>query len=151
MDRHIFLDLEGTIIDSWDNRVPVNLSKIKSFLEQNNIKEVNIFSFAIHNEDDLTEFCRDDFKGWLEEILNVKIVSHPTVEDMCKAVLQHVGINWSTHELISVWTKLRSFQDFCQACFKDSSCTLIDDVVPNMTQVFHDINLVIKTINVDTI
>ena len=151
MKQHFFLDLEGTIIDSWDNRVFVNYSRVKDFLSQRMIKEVNIFSFAIWNEKDLNVFNQKDFKGWLEDALEVKIVSTPTVEDIKKVVQHHRGINWETHELISVWGKLRSFQDFCIACFENCSCTLLDDAVPNMTQVMHDSNLVIKTIDVETI
>lgn len=54
---HVYLDIEGTIIDSFSNPVYLvdNLNKIKSFLKEkdDSIYAVHFFSFAIHDDADI--------------------------------------------------------------------------------------------------
>ena len=54
---HVYLDIEGTIIDSFSNPVYLvdNLHKIKTFLKakDESISDVKFFSFAIHDEADV--------------------------------------------------------------------------------------------------
>ena len=65
MDKIIWLDLEETIISSWADFLSfsynciINEKKIRKFLRDNNIKEVNVFSFAIWNDKDKEVFVKD--------------------------------------------------------------------------------------------
>ena len=60
--RLVWLDLEGTIIESWYNTKLINIEKIKDLLDRFGVTEIGIFSFAIYNQTDITKF-NDEVKG----------------------------------------------------------------------------------------
>ena len=67
-NTHVYLDIEGTIIDSFSNPIYLadNLSKIKTFLKSTDLTSVRFFSFAIHDDADISlyegillDICRE--------------------------------------------------------------------------------------------
>lgn len=84
-ETHLFLDLEGTVItpvlDGWHNTEILNLDKIKDVIWKEQPLTVSIFSFALHNEFDLSAFnCRIRLE--LERELGVDFARVPLVRDI---------------------------------------------------------------------
>ena len=52
----LFLDLEDTIIESWNDPFLINVEKIKEWLKCHSFKEIRLFSFAVHDNRDITIF-----------------------------------------------------------------------------------------------
>lgn len=150
MKTHFWLDLEETIINSWDDPRLCNVSKLKKLLSENSVNQVSIFSFAIWNQKDKKEFF-NNLKEPIERALDVNISVVPTQEEILKDVVKFTGCKWELHELSSVWGKHRSFFDFCQFNFSNAKCVLVDDAVPNMVLVNKDKNLTMELINVTKI
>jgi hypothetical protein len=152
MDSHWFLDLEETIINSWHDQRLCNVSKIKKLLKNNFVENISIFSFAIWNEKDRQEFI-SSLKDPIQRALDVNIGNIPTQEEILKDIVKFTGCKWELQELscVCVWGKHRLFLDFCQFNFKNTTCVLVDDVVPNLTFINKDINLTVDLINVNTL
>lgn len=148
MNTCVFLDLEETIIDSWESGNLVNVQVIKDYLEKNNIKEVGIFSFAIYNDRDLDIFSRDH-KTAIERVLNVTISTVISVEQMLKLDTAFTGLFFeSVSDFISIRGKKDAFINFVNGNVKFDKAILIDDVVPNMSIKYHDVNAEIELVNV---
>lgn len=148
MNTCVFLDLEETIIDSWHSGLLVNVQVLRDFLEKNNVTEVGIFSFAVYNDRDLEIFNRDH-KPFIERALNVTITSCVTVEQMMKKDTAFTGIFFdNVSDFISVRGKKDAFINFVNGNVKFDKAMLIDDVVPNMTVRFNDLNKEIELVNV---
>lgn len=152
-----YLDLEGTIIDVFDSGHLMNVDKIRAILKGYGVKEVGIFSFAILHDAD-----RQDFYARLapsiEEALGVKIIVAPTIHDMMRNDFNISGTYWDIKNGVemSEWMSLRgkaeSFRMWAlQQGKQGDNFVLIDDVVPNMTIVYEDIELTMKFINIDKV
>lgn len=143
----VFLDLEQTIILSWEDPELCNVEKISSLLIATNIKSVSIFSFAIWNEDDKKHF---DFtlRPLIETALKVRVDSWPSVDDMRREIMHKLGTDWDQHEFISVWGKSRAFFDWCRMMVKENAL-LIDDVVDDEILMNNRTGFAISTMNVD--
>jgi hypothetical protein len=151
MEHNIFLDLEETIIESWQNPVLVNSSRMKDWLEDKRVTEIGIFSFAILNEADLHVFNKD-IKPMLETRLAVTISKVFTVEEVCLIIRKNFGAFWEPDEIPLIWGKTKAFVDVCTATMpRGSTCVLIDDVVDDMSIHNTTKDLIIKTINIKTI
>ena len=50
---NLYLDLEQTVIDSWDSGLLINSTTVKDWLERLAVKEVSVFSFAVWNEQEI--------------------------------------------------------------------------------------------------
>lgn len=147
MERKFFLDLEETMVESWDDARVCNLGKLKSFFKNNDVKNIHMFSFAIWNQADKETFLTK-FKPFLEEVFDVNIESVPTLEEILGDVKAHNKSEWDLIDLSVVWGKHRSFVDFCTLNFTNAICVLLDDAVPNQTVLVRDFNLQIEIINV---
>ena len=79
MPTKIFLDLEGTVIDTWDDRNLCNIERVKAFL--GDTEEVHIFSAAIWDDKDKRTFA-EEIKPALEQALDVSIMTWPSMEDV---------------------------------------------------------------------
>jgi hypothetical protein len=132
-----FIDLEQTIIESWQAPDLINVQRIRSFLEQNNADEVRIFSFAIWNEIDKHRF-NDDIKPRIEDALGLPVMSWPSVQDMMRADFDHTGDRWEKGHEVSEFIQLRgkehAFFNFVCNQYNFTRAVLIDDVVPDMTR-----------------
>lgn len=150
MQKFVFLDLEGTIIDTWDNHEMGNIQKVRQWLKNENVKAAGIFSFAVDNEKDKADFKNAFVFKALEEALGVMFTRIVTVEEVRHAIMMKNRVKledlWEVKQL---WGKERGFIDFCFQHFNDCECVLLDDLVNDMTVTFTRKNLTVRTVNVD--
>lgn len=150
MKKIVFLDLEETVIRSWGDPTLVNKDWIQYLLHQEQVQEVHIFSFAIFNQADKDRFSQQ-IKPFLENALEVRIRSWVSIAEINKIIRSFTSVVLEDWELTDVWGKMRAFQDYCRAQYKDTECVLIDDVVPNSTFLLSDDKLTIRTIKAPAI
>lgn len=150
MDKFVWLDLEGTVIATWDDPELGNIQKVRQWLKNEGAKAVGIFSFAIDDDKDKTYFKNSFTLKALEQALGVMITRIVTVEEVRHAIMLKNKVKleglWEVKQL---WSKERGFIDFCFQHFKDCECVLLDDLVNDMTMTFERKNLTIRTVNVD--
>ena len=73
---NLFLDIEGTLIESMDDQTPtIYFEKIREFVKSN-CKTVWIFSYAIYNEEDMPE----NLLKFFQESFGVEIIIVPKME-----------------------------------------------------------------------
>jgi hypothetical protein len=154
MKKVLWLDLEETIIQSWDNPVliPQNVVNIRRFITSHNITEVFIFSFAIWDKKDAAFFRESGMKHEIEQVLGVRILSWPSIGEMRDMVFVAERIQYdSDHEFTSLNGKLFSFIKLgTWVAFPGIHSILIDDTVPNMDIDLPDMDKKISLISVDT-
>ena len=131
-----WLDLEQTIIASWDDVFLINVGSIKEFLKDRGITEVGIFSFAIYNEADKEEFQKN-VKPIIERALGVTVILWPSVRDMIRIDKQYTGDHFDSenevHDYIQFRGKKDGFINYINATCNFDTAILIDDVVPDLT------------------
>jgi hypothetical protein len=129
--NNVFLDLEQTVLSSWDEGVLVNKTKVHDFLKEQKATGFHVFSFAVWNDDDVNEFNRR-FKTFLENALDCKVLSCFSCADFRKADTELTGVRFDDlTDFISVRGKVGAFQSWCELNFSGQSNVLVDDVVPN--------------------
>ena len=122
-----FFDLEETVIECWSNPILCNKDKIISFIQQNNVEEVHIFSAAIWDDRDKSIFEKT-LKSWLEDTFNIKILSWPSMTEVWKETQWKICKFENVQEIIAMIGKKRMFEDWCKIKHhKDSHCILLDD------------------------
>lgn len=142
----LFLDLEDTVIDNWDDFmfIPSKCEKIRNYIKNNDIAEVIIFSFAIDDEKD-EEIFKRQHRGDLERVLGVKVGLVVTSNDV-KRITGHKLL----HEL-KYFGKQISFLHYIDTIKNDNTdYVLIDDMVENLTLTYNDSNNKVALINIDT-
>jgi hypothetical protein len=119
--RHLFLDLEDTVITpvqvSWAFWDPINMAKVRGFIEWWAPTTVNLFSFAVHGERDLKGFD-NHVRPYLERDLGVSISLVPTTDDVilgacCRQMKLHrervdfddMSGFWSKHQAFRLFVK----------------------------------------------
>lgn len=130
----LFLDLEDTIIESWDNPVLMNVEKIREWIESHSFSEIRLFSFAVHCDRDIHIF-ETQMREAIERVLNIKI--HPQVfatGNHYKEIGKHFKESITHNELFEVIGKYRSFIAWCNIHFKENHCVLLDDAFDDETQ-----------------
>jgi FMN phosphatase YigB (HAD superfamily) len=148
MDKVWVFDLEETVIQSWDNPVLCNVDRVRTFIKDNNIKDVHIFSAAIWNEQDKHHF-EVKLKSFLENAFEINIVSWPSMEDAWKNSHWHGTFFEGVCELLTLIGKKRLFEDWCMwNALAGSHCVLLDDSFGNTVLTNYDTNIVIETVDV---
>lgn len=161
---HIFLDLEDTVIapvlNGWSNAELINFPKIKFMLEELNptyhLQEVSIFSFAIHNDYELSHFNTFVAPALRKELGITAFSRIPTVDGAIRTAcarsmrLHSERIDFS--DLVDFWGKGRAFQDYIRYNYDRPNCVpqtfvLIDDAVQNETLILPNKNKV-RTIRI---
>ena len=148
----IWLDLEATIIESWENPHICNLREVGKFLDDYKCKEIRIFSFAVWNDKDKQEFA-NYHQGIIERALEVKVMQCPSLDDMIRQILVGQKVHPSfigpedRMEFINIWGKGRTFFDWCRLKATENSI-LLDDVVENEVLIVRDTGLLFETVNV---
>lgn len=149
-----FLDLEQTIIESWDHPDLINVVKIDKWLKQNKVNEVSIFSFAIWNDKDKQHF-NDVIKPTIEDALGVRVMTWPSVQDMMRIDFNHTGIRFEEGHAVSEFIQLRGkeqgFFNFVCNQYDFDRAVLIDDVVPDMTRTHRTKGWSVEFWNVDNL
>lgn len=146
----IFLDLEETVIDSWQSGMLIRSSQVRDFLKEQNATNVTIFSFAVWDSNDQQVFDKQHRRA-LQKSLDTGIVLVPTVQDFMAADTKLTGVNWhgDVTEFICLRGKVGAFINWCKLHHPTTNCLLVDDIVPNMDIIDHDTNTTIKFINVN--
>jgi hypothetical protein len=151
MDKRfrVFLDLEETVIDSWDSGLLTNVSRIQSFLKEQDASSVTIFSFAVWNAGDQKTF-EARLRAPLETALGCRIDSCPSVADFMAVDASVTGVHWGNDlcEFVSMRGKFGSFMSWCRQHHPTENCVLVDDVVQNIDVVNRDTSTVIRFLNV---
>ena len=149
-----FIDLEQTIIESWQAPDLINVQRIRSWLEVEKADEIRIFSFAIWNEIDKQRF-NDEIKTRIEDALGLPVMSWPSVQDMMKADFRHTGIRFETGHEVSEFIQLRgkkdAFMHFVFDQYDFHRAVLIDDVVPDLTVAHRKKGWSVELWNVDSL
>lgn len=144
----VFVDLEETLIQSWDNPLLCNLQKLRAWFKAAKVTDVHLFSFAVWNEGDRDHFIRH-FQPSIEDAFEIKFKTVHTVEDFMKADTKRTGVRFDNlTEFILIRGKVGALQSWCGVNHPRGCSVLIDDVVPNMTIHDEDQDLLLKFINV---
>lgn len=142
--KTVFLDLEKTIIYSWDDPMSINEDIIKDQLRNINPDRIGIYSFAIYTEEDKEIFFRT-MKEEIENIFQCKIDSNLifTVQEIADTIGKKK--NQDVQSFIKSYGKQKSFQEFINQKFAEGEFILIDDLVDNLA--FFENKLHIQFIN----
>lgn len=151
MSLKIFLDLEETIIESWDNPLLTNISKVKAFIhnqqKEKEFKVISIFSFAIWNDIDRAVF-HQSIKDSIETALDVRVEQVISVKQISELFNKVHKLHLSTTDVISILGKSNAFFEWCK--FSETlNCCLIDDVVANEILFNKDSGRLLETININ--
>lgn len=147
----VFLDLEQTVIDNWDSGMLINSTAVRGFLAEHQVKQFDVFSFAVWNQPDLDTFERLHRRA-LERSLDATVQTVPTVEQM---MLADTGLTGVVFENVSDFIGLRgkpmAFVNWCRVNHPGENCLLLDDIVPNIDVVDRDRDVTVRLVNVDVL
>lgn len=145
-NKKFFFDLEQTLISIWGDPVISNRQWVTELIAAEGVKDISIFSFACWHDKDRDHF-NSTMKEWLEDVFGFQIVSVPTVEDIARVVRKVNCCDFHIHDIISLWGKQRSFEDFVLfSRERDTEFVLVDDAVPNKVVDFPDLEITIRFI-----
>lgn len=149
--KKLFLDLEGTLIESWHNPtfMSENIKSIKDFIKIHSIKDATLFSMAVTNQKECVEF-NSFLKNEIESLLGVNLIVCP-FENFVKVIVEKHGLIISDFrdslELFPFNIKEQVFIEFSKIIgISGNSFFLFDDLVNN--QQIEINNVLIKTIKV---
>jgi hypothetical protein len=138
--KHCWFDLEDTIItpvlSGWQNCEAINVDKMRRFIADNKFDRINLFSFAIDDDDDLAKFNQIT-KPHLEATFGFKLSATPTMQDIASTCCAEMNLkNTNVNEVRDFWSKHQSFRLYCKRWFSrsfrhghDVHVTLVDDMV----------------------
>ena len=146
----VFLDLEETVITSWDEGLLCNASRVREFLAEQKATNFTVFSFAVWNDRDKADFERLH-RRVLERALDCTVLACPSVEDFMQADTELTGVQFdSVTDFIGIRGKVGAFTSWAR--FHElGNALLVDDVVPNLDVVNRDTGEVTRFINVKDI
>lgn len=154
VNKHLFVDLEETLIDSWESGQLGPKGKVWSLLDTHfgrdrPVTNATVWSFAVWDQKDVDHF-NNNFKTWLENQFNLRFVDVVTTAEMVVVCKNHLGWNHlDTTELIQLLGKERSLEIWLKNHnYRDCEVVLLDDVVENKTVHFHDKNLTLNFVKV---
>lgn len=150
---NVFLDLEGTIIDTWGSNETLqrHVEPIKLFLQMSKVTQIQIFSFAIYNVQDQDQFI-DRLKGGLEKTLGVEIIKWPNMIQMMSVDMRVRSTRLDDiHEFVLLRGKEGAFESWATRHHAGETSILIDDVVANRHLVDRDTDTTIWFTNVKTL
>jgi hypothetical protein len=150
----VFLDLEDTIITSWEDKVLINVDAIHAWLDSrlDDHRTIQIFSFAIWDDKDKKHFVDSGMKTMIEKALNVEVTEWLSIEEMQQIVEEWSGIRFLDRlDFMQLHGKHWSFIKVCLAREQNHRCILVDDAVPHRTTFDHTRQLTIELLPVQTI
>jgi len=160
LSKHLFVDLERTLIDTWGtntlgpkHRVVELLAEHFEHSRHNRPLDATVWSFAIWDDRDRIIF-NTETKFWLEDEFNLNFVDVITVKEMIDAVCELKGFNLQKIDLwdfCPMWGKDRSLEDWIKLKareFANKHIVLLDDMVGNRTVNIHDTNTRIDFVKV---
>ena len=149
MKRILFLDLENTLIDAWENRsICSNWRIIKNWIHSTKWDMIHVFSYAIWNNTDQLTF-NNELRPWLEETFDIKFNPVILTVDMMRIICaHHLKIVMNKDDFFSFMKKEIAFRIICEDKFKGYECILLDDMVKDSILTLNDPHTVIQTFNV---
>lgn len=157
MKKILLLDLEGTVIDEWfpANLLMYHIEYIKPLIASSNFDKVGIFTYAIHNTEELGQFITE-IKPGLEAALNT------TISDNWVMHKRLVYDLMRTHTTLKGMT-MSDFDDFfmdkgatiarlaMMGAFQEMDVTIVDDCVVDSTLTVPKFNTKVSLINVKSL
>ena len=135
MKNTLWFDLEETLIDSMDNPLElVNQEKVKFLLESYKDYEIGIFSFAIWDDRDVTNF-NNSSRIFIEKIHDITISKVVTKRQMFEEIKKSKSLNIDFMDFNDIWNKEQAFLDYIRAT-SDSKNILVDDMVEDSNHFF---------------
>lgn len=144
----LFLDLEETLIESWDDPRLCKPAKVSGLLEKHfgkdrDITPASLWSFAVWHQADVDHFNKH-FRDFLQNTFSISFGDHIlTMQEMCENSRQFKG--WShldATEFSQLFGKDVSLEHWAKMKdIRDSEIILLDDTVENKSIRFHDRNL----------
>ena len=138
--RHLFLDLEDTVITpvlgSWAFCDPINTSKVRGFIELWCPTTLNVFSFALNDARDVRGFDKH-VRPFLERDLGVRISLVPTEDEIISACCRQMKLHRERvdfSEMSAFWSKHQAFRLYVKdlagsGVLGGGAVGLIDDAV----------------------
>ena len=142
--KHIFLDIEKTLIESIEEPIAINHDVISNLL--NGQKNIFIFTFGIWDDEELQR--KKFIINHIEEAHNIKVVDVWHKQRVLEAVRASLKCKVDEWDLSPLFGKGDSFVHTCKQFFNGCECTLIDDLVENCSLEFPDRNLKINMLKV---
>ena len=149
--KKLFLDLEGTLIESWHSPVFLseNIELIKFFIKAHKIKEATLFSMATTNSKECEEFNKF-LKNEIESLLNIKLIVDP-FESFIKVIVEKHGLITTSFrdslDLFPLNIKEQVFIEFAKIMGNSGDTFFLFDDLVNNQQVEIN-NILISTIKV---
>lgn len=148
----IFLDLELTVIHSWEDPVLLmfNFEKIRGILPEN--AHVGLMSWAVWDKKDKDKF-NQSLRGEIEDALGIKFSDELlwSMDDWCSELAKNSVKKLTREDLFDCFTKheVLFMMSRCHPAFRNSNVQLIDDTVEHML-FWHSTatNCACKTLNV---
>lgn len=130
---NVWLDLEDTIITTWAEGVLLRPSRIKQWLDEQGVKDIHIWSFAIWDETDKQIFLQSGMKDMIESALERSIDEFPSVKEMQAVIFKHERMMYESRtEFMQLNGKQWSFIKYCLGEYPGQCCILIDDAVSSL-------------------
>ena len=165
--RHLFLDLEDTIItpvlNGWWNTELINVQKIRAIIAEFKPASMHLFSFALWNQAQLEQFTASNTKSMIEDALGMKFASRWTVDEniipMCCSIMRLSPEKVDFQEMSNFWSKHEAFRLSMRWLFRSSWKTweqenevlLLDDAVINEDFHWPDLHVRGTIANIDNL
>lgn len=137
--KTFWLDLEETVIKSWDEPFLINIQKIKDLIVQTECQNFGIFSFAIWDDND-KKFALTHFVPMIEDTFGIKISEIPTKIELFKSIKMSKNKQFDFDDFNDFWNKENAFVDWIRATHTGTHI-LIDDMVEDCEMCFHGCNI----------
>lgn len=149
MKNMLWLDLEGTVIESGMNPVFLseNIEKIKEMISKESFNSFGIFSFLIDDEFDVEKNIH--IIKAVESLFTIKFDFIFFKQMLMPIFKKKFGQNFDELDFIDFTrSKEDCFHMFCRDNFTNANMTLIDDKVEDVDIFIRKTNLHLTTLNI---
>lgn len=129
----VFLDLEETLIDNWENGwlLPAKIAVIREMFTGVS-PSIGLMSWAVWDDEDKAKF-NSSFRPELEEALGMKFSDELvwSMHDWARSLLQYSGKHISREDLFDCFSKheVLFMLSRCHPALKGEQVVLVDDAV----------------------